>query len=112
MLQGRKEIYLVTTGDTLQGVFEDKDLANKFAVFFPGATVDPDWLYTELPKLYKFECKLNIHTGEVIETRGCTPTFDPMLCRIGTDYIIAVGEDEDNAVANAKKYREKFIDDK
>lgn len=105
-------VYLVTSGSqgkrTLQGIFKDKKLADTFAEAFEDSLVEKEFLYTEFPKVYKYECSLQLDTGRVIEINPCTPSVNPVLLTVSGEILYAVGETQAEAQYNAEAYFKKL----
>jgi hypothetical protein len=107
-----KTVYIVSTTYNnkfvIQGMFEEKEIADKFAEVFEDATVEPEYLYTEFPKLYRYECTMDLKTGELIEIKECRPSVNPMLLTIDGKTLYAVGENKAEAQYNAESYYKKL----
>jgi len=105
-------IYIVSTGTgflyVIQGIFKDKEVAEKFAEAFEDATINDESLYTEFPKLYRYECTMDLETGELIEVKGCKPSVSPMLLTLDGKTLYAVGETKAEAQYNAEAYLRKL----
>jgi len=99
-----KQVHMVMDGHTLQGLFMDEALARQFASHFQGATVEPESLYMKMPKLYTWEARLLIATGELIETVECKPSFDKIILQLDRTTLLAVGESKEEAEKNAKDF--------
>ena len=107
-----KLIYMVMDGTTLQGIFEDEALANQFKEKFPNATVEPEFLYTAMPKFYTWEARLALHTGAVLDVKECKPSFDRILLQIDRNTVMALGEGREEAIANAQEFRKRVLEDR
>jgi len=107
-----ESIFIVSTGTgftyTIQGIFKDKTIATKFSRAFEGATVDEEHLYNEFPKLYRYECTMDLKTGALLETKPCTPSVNAMLMMLDGKTLYAVGETEAEAQYNAETYLKKL----
>jgi hypothetical protein len=101
----KKNIFLVTTEHATEGIFENEELANEFAKFFSNSRVEKEILYTELPTLYNWECRINIQSGEVVSLNRCNPSLDPVLMTLDKETLLAVGESEERAKEAAMQYR-------
>ncbi len=112
MEKDKKDVFLVSTSahgmDTLQGIFEDGAVAKTFATHFKDAIVEKEICYIKLPKLYKFECHLDLATGKTLEVLDCTPSFDPILLQLNRNTIVAVGETAQEAEDNAKMFQKQL----
>ena len=107
-----ESVYIVSTGVgmeyVIQGIFTVPGLADKFAQEFEGATVDKELLYAEFPKLYRYECVMQLKTGEVLEVKRCKPSVSPMLLTLNNETLHAVGETEAEARYQAQAYIQKL----
>lgn len=107
-----ESVYIVSTGAgfsyVIQGIFTDGVLANKFADAFEDAVVDEERLYTEFPKLYRYECTMDLETGKLIEVKVCRPSVNPMLLTLDGKTLYAVGETKAEAQYNAESYYKKL----
>jgi hypothetical protein len=105
-------IYIVSTGTgflyVIQGIFTTRELAEKFADAFEDATINDESLYTEFPKLYRYECTMDLESGDLIEVKECKPSVSPMLLTIDGTTLLAVGETKAEAQYNAESYLKKL----
>lgn len=105
-------VYIVSTGRgmeyVIQGIFSDKEIAEKFAGEFNTATINNEVLYAEFPKVYRYECTLELKTGNLIEVKKCTPSVSPLLLTIDGKMLYAVGETKAEAQYNAEAFFKKL----
>lgn len=108
-MAANKVVYLVVSDSGLEGIFEVKEHADKFAEQFRGSNVEEDTLYTAVPKLYQFSCTVNMVTGDVIRSDKINSTFHPpTLVEFDEHTLSAVGETAEEAETVAKQYRQKI----
>jgi len=107
-----ESVYIVSTGTgflyVIQGIFTTRELANKFSEAFEDAVVNEECLYTEFPKLYRYECTIDLETGNLIEVKECKPSVSPMLLTIDGKTLYSVGETKAEAQYNAESYLKKL----
>jgi hypothetical protein len=110
-----ESVYIVSTGIgmeyVIQGIFTSKEVAGTFSEAFEGATVEEENLYKEFPKLYRYECTMDLKTGALIEVTACKPSVNPMLLTIDGKTLYAVGETKAEAQYNAEAYLKKLQED-
>jgi len=102
-----ESVYIVSTGAILQGVFKEKDIAYKFAGNFKNAIVEKETLHVEFPKLYRYECIMNLETGKIIEIKECAPSVNHTLLIKNKTILYAVGQTQAEAQYNAEAYFKK-----
>jgi len=107
-----KSVYIVSTGAgmeyVIQGIFTTREIAHKFSEAFDNAVVNEEYLYAEFPKLYRYECTMDLETGELINVNPCSPSVSPMLLTIDGKTLYAVGETKSEAQYNAEAYFKKL----
>jgi hypothetical protein len=107
-----ESVYLVSTGVgmayVIQGIFRDKEVAETFAAEFDNATVNDEMLYREFPKLYRYECTMDLKTGNLLEIKKCSPSVSPMLLTLDGKTLYAVGETQAEAQYNAEAFFKKL----
>jgi len=107
-----ESVYIVSTGAgatyVIQGIFTTRALAARFSDAFTDAIVNEEYLYTEFPKVYRYECTIDLKTGEVTNIKECKPSVSPLLLTIDGKILYAVGETKAEAQYNAESYFKKL----
>jgi len=105
-------VYIVSAGvkgrRIIQGIFRDKPLADTFAKLFPYPLIEEEIMYTEFPKVYRYECTVELATGSIIKIEPCTPCVNPVLLTLDGKILYAVGETKAEAQYNAEAYHKRL----
>lgn len=107
MPAGRKPLYLVLRDGAVEGAFVEKPLAEKFSTYYPDAGIEESVLFTEVPKMYKFRCSLDLDTG-VPTVSPVPPSLDYPIFEVYSTSLLAVGETEEEATKAAQEFYAKI----
>ena len=110
-------VYIVNTVSeegsfSIQGIFSDKDAADKLCNIFlkesMPASVLTHELHSSLPEVFVYSVEVDMHTGEVSAGTKIEPQVDPIIAHVGSTNMVVRGTSKEDATERAKKYHKRL----